>query len=143
MAKKNSNFNNFRKFRINPENRTYATLMRVFYSILTGNLKKKIGADFEKILKMSGRLHVKYPQILKIFQNLKASTRARWTGVSGFINLEKILRIVEALVVFIDGRFAFNCFFGVKDPQNRFWVDHVFYILATGFIHFAGIRARQ
>ncbi len=52
--RKNSNFHNFRKFRAVRENRTYAMLKSVFYSIHTRNLKKKFGAVFEKILKIPG-----------------------------------------------------------------------------------------
>ncbi len=56
-------------------------LICVFCSILTRNLKKRFEVVFEKILKMSGGLHVKYPQILNnFFQNLKALTKTRSTS---------------------------------------------------------------
>ncbi len=59
--RKNSNFHNFQKFRAVRENRTYTMLVSVFYSIHTRNLKKKFGSFFEKILKISGGLKIKYP----------------------------------------------------------------------------------
>ncbi len=75
--------------------------------LLYKKFKEKIWSCFEKILKMSGGLHVKYPQILKeVFQNLKVSTQARSTGVSSI--WKKVLRVIQALVVFIDGRTRTN-----------------------------------
>ncbi len=60
-------------------------LKSVFSSIHTRNLKKQFGAVFEKMLKIPGGLHIKYPQILKnLFQNHKASTRIRSTGDINF-----------------------------------------------------------
>ncbi len=78
--RKNSNFHNFRKFRVIRENRTYAMLIIVFYSVHTRNLKKKFGEVFEKILK---RLYIMYPQILKnLFQNLKLQLEPIDRGIS-------------------------------------------------------------
>ncbi len=68
----NSHFRHFRKFRVIRENRTYVILTSTFYPILTVNLKKKIGAVFEKILKMAGGLDVKYPPKFKYVSNSRA-----------------------------------------------------------------------
>ena len=126
-AEKNSNFHNFRKFRAVRENRTYAMLKSVFSSIHTRNLKKKFGAVFEKMLKIPGGLHIKYPQILKnLFQNLKALTRIRSTGEYPFWKKSYVWFRRQQCSQTDRRTFSFQLGFRYQGPRKQgFWLHHV------------------
>ena len=72
---KSINFCNFPKFKEFHRNLAYAMLVRLLWSIYTQILKKKFGLIFEKILKMSYELHIKYPQKLKYFFQIAKALR--------------------------------------------------------------------